>query len=164
MVIKIYIITLLIIASITHTASSQIEGGNSFLNYRTQDTNLMLMGESHTKFYYLNNGDILVFKSGADAKKFIDTTRSTSPFRFDEIDFSKNTLVLFSYHGSDCHARFRYFSDKNMNQKIFTVHVDIIYGGCRAAGNYMSTWGLIPKPEDDYKINFVTKHIDNFER
>jgi hypothetical protein len=160
----ILLLSLILSFTLPLNSFSQARGENFTLSYPTRDPGLVLLGESHTKFYYLKTDDMLMFKSKADAKKFIDTTASAFPYKFDEIDFSENILILFSYHGSDCHASFRYYTDESVSDKIFTVNVDIIYGGCRAGGNFMSTWGLIPKFDNDYKIEFKTRQIDNFER
>jgi len=124
------------------------------------DSSLVLLGPSSTKYYYVKDDSMLIFKSNYNAIKFIDTTRSSFPLKFNEIDFSKNTLVLFSYHGGDCHARFKYYSVNDKYSKKFSICIDIIYGGCRAGGKFMTTWGLIPKLPDDYKIALNTYYVD----
>ena len=82
---------------------------------------------------------MLVFKFKKDAINFIDSTNSSYPISFSKIDFSKNTLVLFSYQGGDCHAKFKYYSVNDEYSKKFSICVDIIYGGCRAGGKFMTT-------------------------
>lgn len=124
------------------------------------DANLSLLGPSNIEFYYLKSDSMLVFKSKSAAVNFIDSTNSSYPISFSKIDFSKNTLVLFSYHGGDCHAKFKYYSVNDEYSKKFSICIDIIYGGCRAGGKFMTTWGLIPKLPDDYKIDLNTYYVD----
>lgn len=124
------------------------------------DANLSLLGPSNIEFYYLKSDSMLVFKSKSAAVNFIDSTNSSYPISFSKIDFSKNTLVLFSYHGGDCHAKFKYYSVNDEYSKKFSICIDIIYGGCRAGGKFMTTWGLIPKLPDDYKIALNTYYVD----
>ncbi|MBN8568471.1 MAG: hypothetical protein J0M18_02470 [Ignavibacteria bacterium] len=124
------------------------------------DANLSLLGPCDIKYYYLKSNDMLVIKSKSDAMRFIDSTNSSYPVSFNDIDFNKNTLVLFSYHGGDCHAKFKYYSVNDEYSKKFTICVDIIYGGCRAGGKFMTTWGLIPKLPEDYKLGFNTYFVD----
>lgn len=124
------------------------------------DANLSLLGPSNIEFYYLKSDSMLVFKSKSAAVNFIDSTNSSYPISFSKIDFSKNTLVLFSYHGGDCHAKFKYYSVNDEYSKKFSICIDIVYGGCRAGGKFMTTWGLIPKLPDDYKIDLNTYYVD----
>jgi len=159
-ILQFFLLPLILFSLSPVNSFSQIEDSLNNYNADSTDSNLTLLGHSNTKFYYFKNDSMLIFKSRTDAKKFIDTTSSSFPFRFDEIDFTKNTLVLFSYHGGDCHARFRYYSVNNEYSKIFTVCVDIIYGGCRAGGKFMTTWGLIPNLPADYSINFSARMVD----
>ncbi len=140
---------------------SQTEDDNSlFRRIGFLDANLSLLGPSDLEFYYLKSDAMLVFKFKKDAINFIDSTNSSYPISFSKIDFSKNTLVLFSYQGGDCHAKFKYYSVNDEYSKKFSICVDIIYGGCRAGGKFMTTWGLIPKLPEDYKLGFNTYFVD----
>jgi hypothetical protein len=139
---------------------AQIENLFEYSDENNPDSSLTLLGPSQTKFYYMKEGAMFIFKSKHDAKKFIDSTGSGHPVKFDEIDFNINTLVLLSYHGGDCHARFRYYTVKNEYSKIFTVCIDVIYGGCRAGGYFFTTWALIPKQPEDYEVKFSTRMVD----
>lgn len=124
------------------------------------NSNLTILGPSSTKYYYLKDDSMLIFKSNYDAKKFIDSSGSSFPIGFKDIDFEKNTLIIMSYSGGDCHARFRHYAVKNEYSKIFTVCVDVIYGGCRAGGRFMTTWAIIPKLYEDYELKFSSRMVD----
>lgn len=124
------------------------------------DSNLSLLGQSNTKYFYLKDDSMLIFKSKYDAKKFIDSSGSSFPIKFSDIDFEKNTLILMSYSGGDCHAKFRHYAVKNEYSKIFTICVDVIYGGCRAGGRFMTTWAMIPKLPEEYELKFSSRMVD----
>lgn len=98
------------------------------------DTKLTLIGLSNVEYRYLKPDEILVFEYKHDVNKFTDSTKSAEPVGLDKIDFKKNTLVLFSYHGGDCHARFQFRYSQDDEAKILTVKVYDYYGGCRAGG------------------------------
>lgn len=140
---------------------SQVEDENVFFQRNGLiDANLSLLGPCNIKYYYLKSNDMLVFRSKSDAMNFIDSANSSYPISFNEIDFNNNILVLFSYHGGDCHSKFRYYSVNDEYSKKFSICIDIIYGGCRAGGKFMTTWGLIPKLPYDYKIALNTYYVD----
>lgn len=144
----------------SNLCSAQIENLEAQFSSDTNSSNLSLLGPSNIEFYYLKSDSMLEFKSKSAAVNFIDSTNSSYPISFSEIDFSKYTLVLFSYHGGDCHAKFKYYSVNDEYSKKFSICIDIIYGGCRAGGKFMTTWGLIPKLPDDYKIALNTYYVD----
>lgn len=142
------------------TLNSQAQVENLLDFYSTSDSGLILLGQSGTKYFYLKDDSMLIFKSKYDAKKFIDSSGSSFPLKFKDIDFEKNSLILISYSGGDCHAKFRHYTVNNEYSKIFTVCVDVIYGGCRAGGRFFNTWAMIPKLPDDYQLKFSTKMLD----
>lgn len=139
---------------------AQIEDLLDFYTINNSDSNLNILGPSKTKYYYLKDDSMFIFKSKHDAKNFIDSSGSSFPFGFKDIDFEKNTLILMSYSGGDCHARFRHYVVKNEYSKIFTVCVDVIYGGCRAGGRFFTTWALIPNQPEDYEVKFSSRMVD----
>ncbi len=122
----------------------------------SSETNLKIINFSDTKFYYFKSWEMFVFKTKKDTERFIDSTKSVAPIGFDKIDFENNTLVLFSYHGGDCHATFSYGFKHDDAAKTFTVKVYDFYGGCRAGGLFKTDWALIPKLPEDYKAEFVS--------
>jgi hypothetical protein len=123
------------------------------------DSNLIYYGNANTKFYYITN-DTFFFTNKNDVIKFTDSTQSQLPLDLDKIDFSKGKLLLLPYHGVDCHSKFKFSTSLDSISKSFTVNTDIIYGGCRAGGHYYTSWFLIPKLSEDYKIVFTSHIID----
>ena len=123
------------------------------------DTNLIYAGNADTKFYFIKD-DTLLFTNKEDVKRFTDSTHSLSPFRLEQIDFTKKTLLLLPVHGVDCHSTFRIYPKLDSAAKTFTVNVDVIYGGCRAGGHYYSRWYLIPRLPEEFKIDFVSRIVD----
>lgn len=127
----------------------------------TSDKRLQLLNKVDAKYYLFDN-KIFVFEYKNDLNRFLDSTGIGAPGKWDgeEIDFDKNTLVLFSYHGVDCHSRFRFGFGENDYLKSYFIRLTIFYGGCRAGGRYYDTWALIPKLPDGYEVYISERVID----
>lgn len=150
---KLYLLLLFLSIPFSKTFS-QLE----FTAFARSDSNLTYAGFANTKFYYITS-DTFLFTNKADVTKFTDSTKSTQPHTINKIDFSKKALLLLPYNGVDCHSRFNFYADTDTTAKTFTVHTDVIDGGCRAGGHYYTAWFLIPKLPDDYKLIFTSKVI-----
>lgn len=127
----------------------------------SSDKKLQLLNPTDGKYYMIRE-NLFVFTDQNDLNKFIDTTAIGGPITWDgsEIDFNKNTLVLFGYHGMDCHSKFRFGLGENHDLKTYFIRVKILYGGCRAGGYFYEKWALIPKLPEGYEVNISTTVID----
>jgi hypothetical protein len=127
------------------------------------DKRFQLLNQVDTKYYLFNKKNFFVFEYKNDLNRFIDSTGVTEPIRWDGqgIDFNKNSLVLFKYHGVDCHSRFKFGFGENDDLKTYFIRISILYGGCRAGGRYYETWALIPKLPEGYEVNISRLVIDD---
>ncbi len=141
---------------------------NDYFNLHSEDTDstydlkLQLAGFSNVKYYYLKTSEILAFKYLNNVNEFVDSTKSSPPFGLDKIDFNKNSLVLFNYHGGDCHAKFKFRYTKDDEAKVLTVKIFDYYGGCRAGGRDFTNWAVIPKLPEDYKVEVRRIMVDKY--
>lgn len=127
----------------------------------TSDKRLQLLNVTDGK-YYMNYDKMFIFEYKNDLNRFLDSTGIEAPAKWDgeEIDFNKNTLVLFSYHGMDCHSKFRFGFGENDFLKSYFIRLTIIYGGCRAGGRFYDRWALIPKLPEGYEVYISQRVID----
>ncbi|HEX2788057.1 MAG TPA: hypothetical protein VHP32_09145 [Ignavibacteria bacterium] len=131
----------------------------------SSDRRLQILNATDGKYYMLYN-KLFVFTRKHDLNRFLDTTGIGGPVKWDgtEIDFNENTLVLFAYHGVDCHSKFRFGFGENDDLKTYFIRVKIFYGGCRAGGRYYEKWALIPKLPEGYEVNISTTVIDEIHK
>lgn len=98
-----------------------------------------------------------------DEQKFNELLKNKECSHFKElkIDFTKQTLIGFKVQG-DCfvHGIARVF--RLEQTKTYQVRVKNIWGGCRAAGAY-SSWLVIDKIPDDYKVEFSETRVDDLK-
>jgi hypothetical protein len=103
------------------------------------------------------NGEPVVIRNAGEYKKLLEET----PYKVELlIDFEKNTLVCFSYAGTDCHSTFRFKLERDDINKQFVYNVYIFYGGCRAGGHNFDRWSVIPKLPDDYSFTVKSHRIN----
>lgn len=74
------------------------------------------------------------------------------------IDFENESLISFLARG-DCHVRASAKVFRDDEKKKYSVKIQTLLGGCRAAGKYQG-WLVVDKLKTDYTIEFTEAKID----
>ncbi len=101
-------------------------------------------------------------KTGIIKKEDLDKAREDKgciPAKYVDIDFDEQTL-LFWHVGGDCHMRavIKGVSLDEIN-KVVTVEIDNISGGCRAGG-LVEGFLTVDKIPDDFGVQIIENQID----
>ncbi len=75
-------------------------------------------------------------------------------------DFKKQTLIGF-HLGGDCFMRAAAKVVRSDKEKIFTVRIKNIWGGCRAGGSF-NGWLLVDKIPADYRVRFSKTRVEKY--
>ena len=75
-----------------------------------------------------------------------------------EVDFESESLLGFSAHG-DCYLQVKAKVFKDEKAKKYTVEVEKVYGGCRAAGNFQGLL-VVEKIPSNYSVEYLEKRED----
>jgi hypothetical protein len=79
--------------------------------------------------------------------------RANKECAFPQVDLTKESMIGFGTSG-DCHVRGEAKVFRNDKTKTYTIQINTIYGGCRAAGSYRG-WIVIEKMRPDYQVKWA---------